>query len=230
MARKKQAQQRPECWWCRRPEASNEDVVPLWVGRKYPEPANWIHESAHPELGHYRTKQARKPSVKTRKFCEKCNTGWMSRLEKEAIPLLEPMMHGTPARLTEKDQELLSLWVCKTIYAFQHRKPPCGSQIWLGSRDAGESVAWHRAHSLSRESGFGFGSTLALGAVVAHLIWHDEPDRQLQLAPNLRPALIQIWPVKRSTRLWPPPQRIGGRDLSWFARTVVAGSQLASAA
>jgi hypothetical protein len=173
----------------------------------------------------------------------------MARLEEEVIPLMKPMMFGEPARLTEADQKLLALWICKTIFAFQtiqpqsmrfiprqlykqmyvDREPSLGTQIWLGTREAGKSVAWHRAHSLDKEdgAGYGFGSTLAFGALVAHLIWHDDPAQQLVISRKVKSALIQVWPIKRSNRLWPPFQPIGGRDLSWFAREMVAGSRLA---
>jgi hypothetical protein len=45
--------------------------------------------------------------------CGDCNNGWMSRLEDEVKPCLEPMLHGSITPLTRSVQEKLSLWAVK---------------------------------------------------------------------------------------------------------------------
>lgn len=50
----------------------------------------------------------------TKEVCHECNTGWMSRLEGKAKPLLTPMMTGVPTRLTLDEQITVATWATKT--------------------------------------------------------------------------------------------------------------------
>jgi hypothetical protein len=244
---KSKRQERPSCWWCQEPGSSKEDVVPLWQRRLYPGEGWWIHRTAHPDIGDFRTKRAKKPAFVSRKFCETCNNGWMARLEETALLLLGPMIQGAPTDLGRQEQELLAFWVWKTTLAFHSMEPPeyravpkalyhelfekqtalVGSQIWLGHRQGGDP-AWQRAHTLARDGApqAGFGSTLAMGSLVAHLIWLEDPACRLKVTGHAAGALIQIWPVKRNHRRWPPLMPIADGDLSWLGQAVISNSQL----
>lgn len=250
MAKKSVPQQRPLCWWCQKPGTSNEDVVPLWQRHLYKGEAWWVHQTSHPDIGDYRTKKAKKPAFRSRKFCGKCNNGWMSRLEEQALPLLGPMIKGTPTVLGPDEQKLLAFWIWKTTLTFQslepaeyrcvpdalygdlfeHRSPLIGSQIWLGWRNGGDP-AWHRAHTLVRRDapGRGFGSTLAMGSLVAHLVWHDDPQRYLRLSGHIAGALIQVWPIKKELRRWPTLVPLADGDLSWLGPAITSESKLLAA-
>jgi hypothetical protein len=247
---KRKSQERPHCWWCQSPGSSREDVIPLWQRHLYPGEAWWVHRTAHPDIGDFRTKRAKKPAFISRKFCEPCNNGWMARLEETALSLLGPMIKGVPAELGVKEQELLAFWVWKTTLTFQSLEPLdyrcvpkalyrelfegqralAGSQVWLGYRQGGDP-AWQRAHTLARDGGAraGFGSTLAMGSLVAHLIWLDDPAVRLKLSGHPAGALIQIWPVKKDQRRWPSLMELADGDLSWLGRAVVSHSQLIAA-
>ncbi len=247
---KRKSQERPHCWWCQKPGSSREDVIPLWQRHLYPGEAWWVHRTAHPDIGDFRTKRAKKPAFISRKFCETCNNGWMGCLEETALPLLGPMIKGAPTELGAKEQELLAFWVWKTTLAFQSLEPPdyrCvpkalyrelfdgqqaleGSQVWLGHRQGGDP-AWQRAHTLARDGApkAGFGSTLAMGSLVAHLVWLEDAAVRLKVSGHAAGALIQIWPVKRDRRRWPSLMPLADGDLSWLGRAVVSRSQLIAA-
>jgi hypothetical protein len=247
---KPKSQERPLCWWCLEPGSSKEDVVPLWQRRLYPSEAWWVHRTAHPDIGDFRTKRAKKPAFISRKFCETCNNGWMARLEERALHLLGPMIEGASTELGPAEQELLAFWVWKTTLTFQSLEPDdyrCAprtlygdlferqgpldkSQIWLGYRPGGDP-AWQRAHTLARDDTprAGFGSTLAMGSFVAHLIWLEEPAVRLKLSGHPAGALIQVWPVKRERRRWPSLMELADGDLSWLGRAVISHSQLVAA-
>lgn len=118
----------------------------------------------------YRTHQWR------RIVCQKCNNGWMSRLEGQhggVRPVLEPLVRGKPITLSRADQELLMRWIVKTAVvweytepesasmSFESRKrfattlqPPGATQIWLGSFDMGVPPRvtafeyWHLAYAV----------------------------------------------------------------------------------
>jgi hypothetical protein len=97
--------------------------------------------------------------VKVKDVCERCNTGWMSRLEASARPILTPIILGTSVTLRVTDQPVLAAWVLKTslvtmlvssadqraagygvpasefadLYAYRDKKrPPKYVQVWLG--------------------------------------------------------------------------------------------------
>lgn len=52
------------------------------------------------------------------RVCDRCNGGWMSRLEVEARPIVLPLVNGArePQALTESERGVLSRWVSKTLY------------------------------------------------------------------------------------------------------------------
>lgn len=85
--------------------------------------------------------------------CADCNNGWMSRLEKKARPLLEPMNGQRRIALEPKQQQVLGFWIAKTAMTMQsshptrypdaiprsqyselykEQRPPLLSQIWIG--------------------------------------------------------------------------------------------------
>jgi hypothetical protein len=53
------------------------------------------------------------------RVCEDCNSGWMSRLEVAAMPVLKPLMDGqrTPEQLDEAERRVVGRWTLKTAYA-----------------------------------------------------------------------------------------------------------------
>jgi hypothetical protein len=53
--------------------------------------------------------------AQVRRVCQNCNGGWMSRLEAQAKPLLEPMFDGKPKTLGPDEQVVLAAWTVKTL-------------------------------------------------------------------------------------------------------------------
>src|SRR5579863_2892239 len=50
------------------------------------------------------------------RVCERCNNGWMSRLETEAMDVLKPLIAGTASLLSVSDatRTILAKWATKT--------------------------------------------------------------------------------------------------------------------
>jgi hypothetical protein len=252
VAKRKATQKQAHCLWCGRPGASNEDVIPRWVAKLYPETGWWTHEHAHPDHDYFKSKRAKGPAAISRKFCQRCNNGWMSRLEQSAEPILTEMIHGNPSRLDTDQQRLISFWICKTTLAFDSMEPVdrrvmpvdlysalyreegpiARCQVWLARREASPSVAWHRAHLLSRVDSpeQSVGSVLAMGQMVAHVAWHPEGATNIELSRRFAATLTQIWPIRRESRLWPPIRQLeNGEDLSWLAKDLALDAEPAVA-
>lgn len=51
--------------------------------------------------------------------CEECNSGWMSKLEEEAIPILKPLIKGerVVVELKDKERQIVGRWTAKTAFA-----------------------------------------------------------------------------------------------------------------
>jgi hypothetical protein len=61
---------------------------------------------------------------KVKVVCERCNNGWMSRIENHAIPLVAPMANGVTTRLRPREQARVAAWVALTAMVSQHLHPP----------------------------------------------------------------------------------------------------------
>jgi hypothetical protein len=57
-------------------------------------------------------------SIKVKRFCHGCNTGWMSDLENEARPLLFPLIRGERTTLDGAQRIVVATWCLKTAMVF----------------------------------------------------------------------------------------------------------------
>ncbi|HXQ58445.1 MAG TPA: hypothetical protein VN799_00055 [Acidimicrobiales bacterium] len=57
--------------------------------------------------------------LRTKIVCHACNTGWMSKLEARAEPVLTPMVSGEPVTLDRDQQVLVATWATKTAMVFE---------------------------------------------------------------------------------------------------------------
>jgi hypothetical protein len=102
-------------------------------------------------------------TVKVRAVCRQCNNGWMSELEQETRPLLEPMLHGETRILDADRQTLLARWAFKTMtmlefvypqeraiqqtdtsWLYEHREPPASAIIWVASYRGTDHNSFYR--------------------------------------------------------------------------------------
>lgn len=94
----------------------------------------------------------RSAHIRVKYLCETCNNGWMSDLEKEAQPVIRPLMNDISVPLDRWQQYLIALWTIKTAMVFEctiparerfYSKadrdrlltafaPPDGTSMWLG--------------------------------------------------------------------------------------------------
>ncbi|HZR30649.1 MAG TPA: hypothetical protein VFA76_02185 [Terriglobales bacterium] len=127
------------CAFCGRAgERSKEDAIPRWLQK--------MLNISHGQLETLRYKIEREPMIKLRRLahrslqvrsllagriCRACNTGWMSRLENEAKPLLcRLLISESPYCLTGVEKAILARWAVKTAFVLdimaieRHIVPP----------------------------------------------------------------------------------------------------------
>src|SRR5205823_423049 len=87
------------------------------------------------------------------RVCAQCNSGWLSRLEQESSPILQPLIQGLDdyVFLTLREQRQIALWATKTAMVVDqtqadplipftqrsrlrtHRAIPRGTRVWIGA-------------------------------------------------------------------------------------------------
>lgn len=106
------------CFFCARDaKLTREHVIPRWLRGPLADTPRWEKDmwyrtefsmDSSPALQQRRTDQI------LRRVCGSCNSGWMSDLEVEVRPLLEPLIAGEVLVVSGSDQELLRRWALKT--------------------------------------------------------------------------------------------------------------------
>jgi hypothetical protein len=168
----KKNKQHGSCVFCGSINVTKQHVWPDWlksiVPRKYPEHFQMltmidIHTPGiavlQPDIRH---KRGPSGTRKIRNVCAKCNSGWMSRIESAAKPMLTDLILGK-ARILDNTQQLaLSTWITlisivaeytdkPTLsipthhrrYLMEKNLPPEGWRIWIG---AYSGVRWGECH------------------------------------------------------------------------------------
>jgi hypothetical protein len=94
---------------------AREHFFPKWTIKVYP-----VHFEGH-QFNRFTRKYIKRPaSTETVKsICATCNSTWMSEIQNDAKPIIEPFLFGKgDARLTKNESRLLSYWMMMTSMSF----------------------------------------------------------------------------------------------------------------
>jgi hypothetical protein len=111
------------CLYCANLADSQEHLFPHWINEVlgYDEPTYLF-------LGDYGWKRDRPATYKLRVVCETCNNGWMSKIEKEARPILTPMILGQSSHLDVAQQRTIAAWALSRAVIGEHLPQP---HVWI---------------------------------------------------------------------------------------------------
>lgn len=154
---------------------TNEHVIPDWISPLFPGATATVTTAKRDGTVN------RYPLVvfdqRVNAVCEKCNSGWMSGLERSVAPFLGPMLTESKVTSLDKErQQLLATWTVKTVFMLEltqsseriipnseyHRfhnvkQPPGEYFVWLGHRSAlsdpdraGNRLVWFIQEPISR--------------------------------------------------------------------------------
>jgi hypothetical protein len=177
--------------------------------------------------------------LKARCVCEKCNGGWMSRLESSAKPILEPMIHDSSSVIDYVQQSVIAAWAIKTAMVFECTKassafysqgdrshlltwstPPPDTLVWIGR--------YVNSHALFVENDYlsntkpanvlseGCVTTFAIGRLCLQSFTARRglkgDGKRITIHP--KPGqwdrlLVQVWPAAEQIARWPPPLYFG---------------------
>lgn len=238
----------PLCLMCGSRAASLEHVWPSWLAKVFPAGVPPLRASAHfsmrtgiaGDLRQWPSKAAL--DEKARVVCDPCNTGWMSRLETAAQPLLTGLWEDTDARrvLTGDEQKVLARWATKTAMMLQalrpenrvatpeqhqelrvREEPPAGAIVWIAHFDPPTLGGYHfpgvdkPSPAVPTPTEITYGLTTL---VVHNVLLQVEMTNEIVVdrAPVWQRAPFpRIWPVT-SDLAWPPSPTVPAADLGWY--------------
>lgn len=106
------------CFFCTRDaKLTREHVIPRWLRRPLADTPRWesnMWYQSEFSLESSSPIRRRLTDQILRRVCGPCNSGWMSDLEVEVRPLLEPLIAGEVLAVSAEDKELLRRWALKT--------------------------------------------------------------------------------------------------------------------
>lgn len=99
---------------------TREHILPQWLAAELKIPNTNLKHFLH-DNPKDRDELLREHSLGTfviKNVCATCNSGWMSRLENQAMPILLGLMNLKPALLglSEEDRTTISIWAIKTAF------------------------------------------------------------------------------------------------------------------
>lgn len=186
-------------------------------------------------------------SKKLRVVCQGCNAGWLSRLEERAKPILIPLIAGNRFNLTTEAQALLSTWAAKTAMVAEHLRatengtsqderaalmstdiPPANWFVWIaaywGERWRDLSIGQIRVASNptpvskpSRARYYGHATTFTVGHILFCVVNGSDPNFPRHFGRFEVEGLIQLWPARARSILWPPQLVCGDADADAIA-------------
>ena len=158
--------------------------------------------------------------------CAECNEGWLSVLENDTRPILQPMILGADPQLEPPEQQLLATWAYKTallldlssdaptvpawlFHALRQRREPFGGAIVeIGAYLDRTWAVWARPVPLrigraATEPPNGVVVTLVVGRAVFQVI---VAHGHLSISDTrvYRGGLSRIWPTPGVDLEWPP--------------------------
>ncbi len=226
------------CLFCSGAADSKEDALPRWITNQFkgtrPSEAHLERcgkEHSWPDLA---------PELLVRWVCRQCNNGWMSQLESQAKPFLQPLLMGEHCFLDMSGQATIALWSMKTAMVLEALDEPeqrAYTQIERERLRTMSAIPWRTSvwlaasvdrsfflSSKSRHSGegpnpmSGVSITVAFAHVVLQVLTIRLPEAvapktNVTTAVRHGPwdrATHQIWPNQRVQLRWPPPVGLNG--------------------
>lgn len=217
------------CVFCGQREVTREHVLPRWLASVL---TAGLGEHRHEKGEVKRQWVAPLFSTTARIACRSCNTGWMSRLEGAAKPIVGALVQGKSVVLEPFMQTLVATWAFKTalcldktnigrgnVLASEYRSlgmnrlPAQHCQVWLGRYDwVEESLAANflsrldarHPSSLGEVLPFGLWKiTFTVGYALFNIIGPTEEGNEFRVDWGAFASMLgRIWPVSVAVS-WP---------------------------
>lgn len=170
--------------------------------------------------------------------CKPCNEGWMSQLETQVRPLIEPMILGQTATLTSDQQITVATWAALKTAVFEHvwtdqpvltaqdrrlimdhNMPPASMQVRLAAVESQGIPLQARARGYARpDSGdVAYCLTLVIGCIVVQsFAGPGAGEHGFRSVGANGPDYIGIYPPQLGNVQWPPAAVLNDTTLVGF--------------
>ena len=226
-----------QCLFCPADADSLEDAWPRWITDQFKGtgPSEVRAERGGTKLKSWSVLQ---PELTIRCVCQACNIGWMSQLEGDVKPFLQPLLTGESCAVDAIGQTVIALWAVKTAMVLEALDPiekrtyvqqqrerlrlretiPWRTSIWLAaSADPAWFMSTKNRHMGAAEGAAGVSITMAFAHVALQVLTIRVPETvgpithvttDVRRGP-LDQLTVQVWPP-RATVNWPPPMGLNG--------------------
>lgn len=147
------------CIFCGSSDLSREHVWADWLKEYIKKDAlnhSRMDATLHPTISEYERQKVSGDlrSHRLKVVCRSCNSGWMSRLQKQAKPYLLPLLKGETVSIDAAAQEIISAWITMFVMVAEYFNPykvstsqeqrrrffddpkcPVNWKIWIGDFD-----------------------------------------------------------------------------------------------
>jgi hypothetical protein len=181
---------------------------------------------------------------KLRAVCRTCNNGWMSSVEGEVRPLIEPMIEGYNASLTTEQQITVATWATMKTAVFEYvwtddpaltaadrevimtqNRPPASAQVRLAAIESkGYPLrAFGRIYEVRGSGDKAICLTMTIGCLVVQVFGGPGAGtRGWQSAGRTGTDFIGIFPPQMRTVQWPPANVLDDASLQNFTHPLAA--------
>lgn len=210
--------------------SSKEDAWPRWLADRF-QSSGGVTVDAQRGDQRLPSWQAIGHHIKVKFVCTVCNNGWMSRLESQVKPIVEPLLGEANVTLDIRDQSTLAAWAVKTAMVFEalrlscsrwfyedqeradiraNLSPPHRTNVWI-AKCVDLPGALCAASDLSdmpgdnAESVRGYTTTMGIGPLALQVLTIRVPTT---VPPDAAiTAAVRPGPWDRAIlRIWPDPQ------------------------
>lgn len=239
------------CIFCLTPSTTKEHLFAQWLREAFPRTARDTRTIGLTRWG--QDKRGKVYSMPTRAIrqghsgtttvpfvCAGCNSGWMSRMETRARPILRPLIYGLPHSISTFDLKVLSGWIGKTVMVGEYLHPnhiaipdserlrmyaefelPPTWSIWIADYQGSKWRNLAMFHHMGRVDPDPTGSlhpdTHFTSIGMGRLFIQAAATSSSTTIVNENDAMRQIWPLPKTNLSWPPARFIDDGEADFIA-------------
>ena len=229
-----------QCIFCEKTSGSQEHAWPDWLVKHVTERRkDWQLEVVRLGSPLISVEQVnREIEVVVDCVCDRCNRGWMKKLEDRVSSFAKPMMDGKPAVLKWQQRDQLARWAAKTALALEcsyngehrtprrireqvrmHAKLPISIDVALGAYSGARPLGSMRViwDALDGDELYLIWSVLIFGNVFIEARTNTRRKERASLLSAQSDFLIPLTGVERDQIKWPPRSAFGDDSIDNYA-------------
>jgi hypothetical protein len=179
-----------QCLFCSLNANSLEDVWPRWITEQF-EGSNPLTVQAERQGFVLKPWASRRPELLVRWVCKSCNNGWMSNLEGQVKPLLQPLLSGAAGSLDSGAQSILAVWAVKTAMALEGLDKPKARAYFQSEREQLRTVS-----AIPRRTSVWLAVSVDASYVLSAKTWHRRSITGVSTTMVFGHVALQVFTIR----------------------------------